>query len=107
MNDKQFYEQAALCKISETTRRIEELRYRMLSSKVPKGSKKVLDIGCGNGELICMLAEKGHKCVALDLSKNRLAKFKSKAKKTWCDTDTRRFNEHSFTRFIDRHNHVL
>lgn len=81
MNDKQFYEPAALSKISETTRRIEKLRYRMLSSKVPKGSKKVLDIGCGNGELICLLAEKGHKCVALDLSKNRLAKFKSRAKK--------------------------
>lgn len=81
MNDKQFYEQDALREISETTRRIEELRYRMLSSKVPKGSKKVLDIGCGNGELICMLAEKGHKCVTLDLSKNRLAKFKSRAKK--------------------------
>ena len=80
-NQKQFYERDALREIPESTRRIEELRYRMLISKVPKGSKRVLDIGCGNGELICMLAEKGHKCVALDLSKNRLAKFKNRAKK--------------------------
>ena len=81
MNDKQFYEQDALRVIPENTRRIEELRYRMLISKVRKGSKKVLDMGCGNGELISMLAEKGYKCVALDLSKNRLAKFKNRAKK--------------------------
>ena len=59
-NLKQFYEQDALREIPESTRRIEELRYRMLSAKVPKGSKKVLDIGCGNGKLICMLAERGH-----------------------------------------------
>lgn len=81
MNDKQFYEQDALRKIPESTRRIEELRYRMLISKVPKGSKKVLDVGCGNGELICMLAEEWHECVALDLSKNRLVKFKDNARK--------------------------
>lgn len=82
MNDiKQFYEQDALREIPESTRRIEELRYKMLISKVPKWSKKVLDVGCGNGELIRMLAEEGHECVALDLSENRLAKFKDKAKK--------------------------
>lgn len=81
MNDKQFYEQDALREIPESTRRIEELRYRMLISKVPKKSEKVLDVGCGNGELICMLAEKGYKCVALDISENRLGKFKDKAKK--------------------------
>ena len=57
---KKFYEQDALREIPESTRRIEELRYRMLISKVPKWSEKVLDIGCGNGELICMLAEKGY-----------------------------------------------
>ena len=57
---KQFYEQDALREIPESTKRIEKLRYRMLNSKVPKGSKKVLDIGCGNGELICMLGEKGY-----------------------------------------------
>lgn len=63
MNNKQFYEQDAMREIPESTKRIEKLRYRMLSSKVWKGSKKVLDIGCGNGELVCMLAEEGHKCV--------------------------------------------
>ena len=79
MNDlKQFYEQDALREIPESARRIEELRYRMLISKVPKGNKKVLDVGCGNGELICMLAEKGYKCVALDISENRLDKFRVK-----------------------------
>ena len=45
MNDKQFYEQDALREIPESTRRVEELRYKMLISKVPKGSKKVLDVG--------------------------------------------------------------
>jgi len=80
MNDiKQFYEQDALREISGSTQRIEELRYRMLLSKVPIKSKKVLDIGCGNGELISMLAEEGHVCVALDLSENRLSKFKDRA----------------------------
>lgn len=59
-NKKQFYEQDALREIPESTKRIEELRYKMLISKVPKGSKKVLDVDCGNGELICMLAERGH-----------------------------------------------
>ena len=68
MNDKQFYEQNALREIPESTRRIEELRYRMLILKVPKKSEKVLDIGCGNGELICMLAEGKYKCLALDIS---------------------------------------
>ncbi|NQE54443.1 Ubiquinone biosynthesis O-methyltransferase [ANME-1 cluster archaeon GoMg3.2] len=80
-NLKQFYEQDALREIPESTRRIEELRYRMLISKVPKESKKVLNVGCGNGELICILAEEGHECVAFDLSKNRLAKFMNMAKK--------------------------
>ena len=61
MNDKQFYEQDALREIPESTSRIEELRYRMLISKVPKKSEKVLDIGCGNGERISMLAERGYK----------------------------------------------
>ena len=80
-NLKQFYEQDAVRGIPESTKRIEELRYRMLISKVPKKSKKVLDIGCGNGELICMLAEMGHESVALDLSKNRLNNFKDRARK--------------------------
>ena len=56
MNDKQFYEQDALRKIPESTRRIEELRYRMLISKVPKGSKKVLDISAEMENLyVCLL----------------------------------------------------
>lgn len=59
-NLKQFYEQDALREIPESTRRIEELRYRMLISKVSNRSKNVLDVGCGNRELICMFGEKGY-----------------------------------------------
>lgn len=82
MNEvKQFYELDALREIPESTKRIEELRYKMLISKVSKANRNILEIGCGNGELICMFAEKGYICIALDFSKNRLGKFKDKAEK--------------------------
>ncbi len=80
-NIKKFYEEDAKRNISENTKLMENLRYKLIISKIPKKSKKVFDVGCGNGDLVFTLAEKGHNCIALDISRNRLNKFKEIAKK--------------------------
>ena len=80
---KQYYEKGACLqkKTSEWTRIGDSIRRKIITAKIQEDHKRVLDIGCGNGELICNLAEKGHECIGLDISENILKKFRARAKK--------------------------
>lgn len=57
----------------------EILRYRRISAIIGSKSLHILDLGCGDGFLSCMLAEAGHTVDAMDISDERLMKFKKKA----------------------------
>jgi SAM-dependent methyltransferase len=57
----------------------EILRYRNIAHIIGKQSLQILDLGCGDGFLSCMLAEMGHFVDAMDISDARLDKFKEKA----------------------------
>jgi 2-polyprenyl-3-methyl-5-hydroxy-6-metoxy-1,4-benzoquinol methylase len=59
----------------------EAFRYDRLMQLLPSDAKAVLDLGCGDGYLSVMLAERGHRVTALDLSQNRLDKFADKARR--------------------------
>ena len=59
----------------------EILRYNKLSKVIGGKSCEILDLGCGDGFLSCMLAENGHQVDAIDISSERLSKFEEKAKK--------------------------
>jgi SAM-dependent methyltransferase len=59
----------------------EILRYRNIAHAIGKQSLQILDLGCGDGFLSCMLAEMGHTVDAMDISDERLKKFKDKAVK--------------------------
>ena len=43
------------------------------------GCSRVLDVGCGNGELALMLAQAGHRVVGIDPSEERIAEARAKA----------------------------
>jgi ubiquinone/menaquinone biosynthesis C-methylase UbiE len=51
-----------------------------LKNVLPKSKLKVLDVGCGTGEMSLLLAEMGHQVTGIDLSEKMLQKARSKAK---------------------------
>jgi ubiquinone/menaquinone biosynthesis C-methylase UbiE len=53
---------------------------RVLMSELPETGLRVLDIGCGTGELSLVLAEMGNDVVGIDLSEKMLNQARSKAK---------------------------
>lgn len=58
----------------------EVLRYDRIVGAIPRGARRVLDAGCGDGYVSVLLARRGHEVTALDLSRKRLDKFADKAK---------------------------
>jgi len=48
---------------------------------IPDKGLKILDVGCGTGEMSFILAEMGHEVYGLDISQKMLAKAEEKAKK--------------------------
>lgn len=56
-------------------------RYSRLVRIFTGKALEILDLGCGDGFLSCMLAEKGHRVDAMDISAERLKKFADKAGK--------------------------
>ncbi len=59
----------------------EMLRYNKLAGVIGGKKYDILDLGCGDGFLSCMLAERGHRVDAMDISGERLSKFAERAKK--------------------------
>jgi SAM-dependent methyltransferase len=59
----------------------EILRYKRLARLFSGRKAEVLDLGCGDGYVSCMLAEAGHKVDAMDISEERLSKFRDRAEK--------------------------
>jgi len=59
----------------------EHSRNDAILKRLPRGKLKVLDLGCGDGYLSCKIAERGFNVTSVDLSQNRLDKFKAQAEK--------------------------
>ncbi len=51
-----------------------------LQSVLGKGHLRVLDVGCGTGEISLLLAEMGHQVTGIDLSEKMISLARSKAK---------------------------
>lgn len=77
----------------------ELLRYFQILTYIPKGTKEILDLGCGTGFMSCLLAKKGYKTTAVDMSTERLSLFREKAEKLNIEiknNDLFEFNENNF-----------
>ena len=59
----------------------EHSRIDAILKRLPKGKLEILDLGCGDGYLSCKIAERGFNVTCIDLSQNRLDKFKDQAGK--------------------------
>lgn len=51
----------------------------LLRQKIPGDSMRILDVGCGTGEMSILLAGMGHQVTGVDLSEQMLAKARNKA----------------------------
>jgi ubiquinone/menaquinone biosynthesis C-methylase UbiE len=81
-----------------------------LQSVLGKGHLKVLDVGCGTGEISLLLAEMGHQVTGIDLSEKMLALARSKAKASRFkarfepgDAEALTFADGSFDVVLNRH----
>jgi len=77
---------------------------------LPKGRLKILDVGCGTGEISLLLAEMGHQITGIDLSDKMLSIARSKAKASQLsaqfvkgDAESLKFDDESFDTVINRH----
>ena len=59
----------------------EYIRYEAIIKRIPKTTQQILDLGCGDGFLSCQIAEKGYNVTSIDLSTNRLLRFKDQAER--------------------------
>lgn len=58
-----------------------EKTLRIVSAFFPKGQKKVVDLGCGGGNVSVELARKGHYVTSVDISETMIANAQNHAKK--------------------------
>jgi ubiquinone/menaquinone biosynthesis C-methylase UbiE len=77
---------------------------------IPKGELKVLDVGCGTGELSVLFAEMGHEVIGIDLSEKMMEKGREKSisqglgiKFMNGDAEEPLFDEGSFDVLVTRH----
>jgi ubiquinone/menaquinone biosynthesis C-methylase UbiE len=92
---------------SETER---EAWKRYFGSLLPPGRLKVLDVGCGTGEIGLLFAEMGHHVTGLDLSDKMLARAREKASKKLFEASFRKgdaevppFDTGTFDVVVNRH----
>ena len=57
----------------------EHIRYNAVMNFLPGSINSALDLGCGDGYLSYLIAKKGVSVTSIDLSANRLEKFKTSA----------------------------
>ena len=83
MDEKQYYESVAedinLWELDSRHNRYfqDMIRYDAILKIMPKSRQRVLDLGCGDGYLSYLMAKLGHQVTSpIDLSQNRLDKFK-------------------------------
>lgn len=88
MNDiidyEKYYENISLRENTKETNSLEQFRINLTIKLLRDNikfleSKKILDLGCGDGEIICRMANFSRNCVGIDIAKNRLIKFKDQA----------------------------
>lgn len=53
-------------------RRFHETKVKQTIRELPKGELKILDVGCGSGDVIAKMASMGHVCTGIDVSKSFL-----------------------------------
>lgn len=82
----------------------------ILETVLPRGRLRILDVGCGTGELSLLLAGMGHKVTGIDLSDEMLSVAISKAKASRLraqfvtgDAESLNFDDESFDAVINRH----
>ncbi len=83
---------------------------KAFDSVFPKGKLKVLDVGCGTGEISMLLASMGHQVTGLDLSDKMMEKGRIKAKERGLDikfqlgdAEYPPFDDGTFDVVINRH----
>lgn len=83
---------------------------KALSTALPPIGSKVLDVGCGTGEMSLLLAEMGYIVTGIDLSEKMVQKARSKAKVSKLkvrfepgDAEKLSFEDSSFDVVINRH----
>jgi len=54
---------------------------KALTKQLPQERSRILDVGCGTGEMSLLLAEMGHDVIVIALSDKMLQKARSKAQK--------------------------
>ena len=69
---RKYYEQTALWKINYLETYEEGQRIRDTIEMIPPDVQSILDVGCGNGAFINILANKYKRVVGLDLSRHAL-----------------------------------
>jgi len=92
------------------TKKEHEAWIEALSGVLPPIGSKVLDVGCGTGEMSCLLAEMGYIVTGVDLSERMLQKARSKANVADLkvrfepgDAEKLSFEDESFDAVINRH----
>ncbi len=56
----------------------DEVAHRVMHLHAPSGSQRALDVGCGNGDLMDRLEQRGWEVVGIDLDENAVAAAKSR-----------------------------
>lgn len=81
-----------------------------LEAVLPSGRLRILDVGCGTGELSLLLAGMGHQITGIDLSDEMLSVARSKAKASRLraqfvtgDAESLNFDDDIFDAVINRH----
>lgn len=83
---------------------------KYISSVLPSKSLRVLDVGCGTGQISVLMSEMGHTVTGLDLSPGMMEKAKERAKAKnlniefqYGDAENPPFEPGSFDLIIERH----
>ncbi len=79
---KKFYDQEAVRQIDASTHHLMWYRFQTMMGMIHGSALSILDIGAGDGDVVFSLTERGHKCLAMDISDVRLRKYEEKARQS-------------------------